>query len=89
LKYVLNDIENKAFYIDSKSSLQELAQAEFKQPVRYEVIGERGPEHNKEFVIAAYIGDKRMAEGKGNSKKAASKDAAYKTLLMLKADGKA
>lgn len=82
-KYVLSDIENKTLYLDSKTSLQELAQARFRQPVIYKVIDEKGPEHDKTFTVAAYIGTRKMAVGMGPSKKAASKDAAYKTLIML------
>ncbi len=83
-KFVLTDVEDKTFYMDSKTSLQELVQARYKLPVTYEVIDEKGPEHEKEFIVAVYIGDKKMAVGKGHSKKSASKDAAYKTLIMLK-----
>lgn len=82
--YVLQDIDNRSMYADSKTYLQELSQAKFRKPVTYSVIDAKGPEHDKEFSVAAYIGNKKMAVGKGPSKKAASKDAAYKTILMLK-----
>lgn len=84
LKYVLNDIENKTLFIDSKTTLQEIAQSKFKQPVTYKVISESGPEHNKQFEIAAYIGDKQMETGIGKSKKSAAQNAAYKTMLLIK-----
>lgn len=82
-RYVLNDIDNKTLLFDSKTTLQEIAQAEYKKQVTYKVVDEQGPEHQKQFEVAAYIGDKEMAHGIGHSKKSAAKNAAYKTLLML------
>lgn len=84
LKYVLNDIDNKTLFIDSKTTLQEIAQSKFKKPVTYKVINETGPEHNKQFEIAAFIGDKQMETGIGKSKKSAAQNAAYKTMLLIK-----
>lgn len=84
IKYVLNDIDNKTLFIDSKTTLQEIAQSKFKQPVTYKVINETGPEHNKQFEIAAFIGDRQMETGVGKSKKSAAQNAAYKTILLIK-----
>lgn len=84
IKYVLNDIDNKTLFIDSKTTLQEIAQSKFKQPVTYRVINETGPEHNKQFEIAAFIGDRQMETGVGKSKKSAAQNAAYKTILLIK-----
>ena len=83
-RFVLNDIENKTLFVDSKTTLQELVQSRFKQSVTYKVISESGPEHNKQFEIAAFIGDRQMASGIGRSKKSAAQNAAYKTMLMIK-----
>lgn len=83
-RFVLNDIENKTLFVDSKTALQELVQSRFRQSVTYKVISESGPEHNKQFEIAAFIGDRQMASGIGRSKKSAAQNAAYKTMLMIK-----
>lgn len=83
-RFVLNDIENKTLFVDSKTTLQELVQSRFRQSVTYKVISESGPEHNKQFEIAAFIGDRQMASGTGRSKKSAAQNAAYKTMLMIK-----
>lgn len=83
-RFVLNDIENKTLFVDSKTTLQELVQSRFRQSVTYKVISESGPEHNKQFEIAAFIGDRQMASGIGRSKKSAAQNAAYKTMLMIK-----
>lgn len=86
-KYVLNDIDNRTKMIDSKTSLQEIAQAEFGIGATYKVVEESGPEHDKHFKVVAYIGDKEYATGEGNSKKNATKDAAYKTIKTLEKIG--
>lgn len=83
LRFVLNDIEHKSLFHDSKSILQEYSQANFKVPVTYEIISETGPEHNKSFVAQVIIGDKKGCKGQGHSKKAAEQNAAYETLLYF------
>ena len=42
--FILNDLENKQLFYDSKTILQEVVQASHKEVV-YEIIGETGPEH--------------------------------------------
>lgn len=83
-KFVLNDIENKSLFYDSKTTLQEIVQARYGVTVTYEVIDESGPEHDKHFEIAVFIKDKQMGVGEGHSKKSAAQMAAYQTILMLK-----
>lgn len=82
-KFVLCEYENRKDIIDSKTTLQEIVQSRYGKSVTYQVVGEEGPEHCKHFTVAAYIGEKQMASGEGNSKKSAAKDAAYKTIKML------
>jgi ribonuclease-3 len=43
-----------------------------------------GPDHDKVFTVAAYIGSEEIAEGKGNSKQRAEQDAAEKALKKKK-----
>ncbi len=64
---------------DYKSLLLELSQAgSGEQPV-YEVIDEKGPPHNKLFVVSAGVGTMR-GEGKGKTKKEAEQSAAESLL---------
>lgn len=84
LKFVLNDIEHKQLFHDCKTVLQELIQRDYPdQKIRYEVIGEEGPDHNKTFFVAMYLSDQKLGEGKGRTKKAAEQNAAYEGLLKL------
>ena len=50
--FILNDLESKQLFYDSKTILQEVVQAAHKEVV-YEIIGESGPEHDKDFIESA------------------------------------
>ena len=82
-KFVLNDLENKKLFYDSKTILQEIVQAHFGNQISYHLVGEEGPDHNKCFHVVVFIGDKEYGCGKGRTKKAAEQEAAYQTILML------
>ena len=84
LKFVLTDLENKKLFYDSKTILQEIVQANFGKQISYKLIGEEGPDHNKSFFVAVYIGDTEYGQGKGRTKKAAEQEAAYQTILLLR-----
>lgn len=78
-RFLLTDIEHKQLFYDAKTRLQEYSQKNgFK--LRYELVSETGPEHDKIFTVAVYLDDKRMCEGTGHSRKNAEQQAAYTTL---------
>ena len=83
LKYVLNDLENKKLFFDSKTILQELVQGNFTEVLSYQLIKEEGPDHNKSFFVEVKIGDVCYGEGSGRTKKAAEQEAAYHAILKL------
>ncbi len=83
-KHLLKDIENKSLFYDAKTNLQELVQKDIHEEVRYELVSEEGPEHNKTYTSEVYIGDKYFAKGVGQSHKAAEQMAAFNALLILK-----
>ena len=83
-RFILNDIENKKLFFDSKTYLQEIAQVQYKnEEIRYELIREEGPDHAKLFVMQVKIGDRMLGEGTGSTKKGAEQEAAYNALLTL------
>ncbi len=82
-RFVLNDIEHKQLFYDSKTSLQEVVQARYKEPLTYNLISEKGPDHAKDFTVEAVVGDKVLGQGKGRTKKAAEQEAAYEGLVRL------
>ena len=86
-RFILADLEDRQLFYDSKSSLQELAQGEFKKEISYELLEESGPEHNKVFRAAVRVGEEVLGEGRGRTKKAAEQEAAYQALLRLRERG--
>jgi ribonuclease-3 len=59
---------------DYKTRLQERLAVLGRRP--HYIIGERGPEHAKEFTAEVWDGDALLGRGKGTSKKRAEQDAA-------------
>lgn len=84
LKHILNDLEGKRLFYDSKTILQEMVQGNLDKGVSYHLTGEEGPDHNKSFKVEVWIGDKRFGDGTGRTKKAAEQEAAYQAILQLK-----
>lgn len=83
-RFILTDIEHKKLFFDSKTLLQEIVQAQYEEALHYELLGEEGPDHNKQFRVEARIGERAVGEGRGRTKKAAEQEAAYQALLALK-----
>lgn len=69
-----------SFSNDFKSRLQELVQAKHKITPKYVIEGTKGPEHSKEFYVSVYLGDLKLGQGKGKSRKDAEQDAAKMVL---------
>ena len=84
LNHVLNDLEGKRLFYDSKTILQELVQGNSEKRICYELGGEVGPDHNKSFQVEVRIGDTTYGQGIGRTKKAAEQEAAYQAILKLK-----
>lgn len=79
--FILNDIEHKKLFFDSKTILQEEIQGETQEPLHYVLIGEEGPDHNKRFTVHACLGNQVIGAGSGRTKKAAEQEAAYRALI--------
>lgn len=84
--FILNDLESKQLFYDSKTILQEVVQAAHKE-VTYEIIGESGPEHDKDFIASAKVDGMFHVTAKGHTKKHAEQHAAYEALVELKKQG--
>jgi len=61
---------------DEKSLFQENAQEKYGITPHYETIDAVGPDHEKFFTCAVFIGTEQVADGKGNSKQKAEQAAA-------------
>lgn len=82
--YVLNDMDNKKLFYDSKTILQEIIQGMSKEPLHYQLLKEEGPDHNKKFTVSVSFGSRTLSKGIGRTKKAAEQEAAYKAILKLR-----
>ncbi len=81
--FVLNDIDNMQLFYDSKTILQEIVQGRTLGELFYRLVEEKGPDHNKSYIMEACINGKPYGCGEGHTKKAAEQEAAYQTILML------
>lgn len=84
-KYIYPQISRDAFshMMDYKTQLQELVQKEKGAELSYIVIDERGPSHNKQFIVEANVNNKHKAIGKGRTKKDAEQQAAKSLYEIL------
>ena len=69
---------------DYKTTLQELVQQKKNQTISYVLVGESGPDHDKQFVVQLLINAKVAGVGTGSSKKRAEQDAARAALEAMK-----
>lgn len=79
----LEEIIDQKLYLDPKSHLQEIAQANLGITPTYKVVSESGPDHNKVFVVSCNLNDRQIGQGEGSSKQAAESSAAISALETL------
>ena len=68
---------------DNKTALQELIQQQPGSSIRYELIGEDGPDHDKRFFYRVHVNGVPAGEGSGRTKKEAEQAAAGDALQAL------
>ena len=66
-----------------KSLLQQYSQRKFNTTPIYELLDEKGPDHNKCFESVAIVGDRRFQTAWGVTKKEAEQKAAYNALIKI------
>ncbi len=86
-RFILSDLEDKILFYDAKTVLQEMIQETPQGSLNYRLIKEEGPDHDKSFMVEAYINGKPVSQGIGRTKKAAEQQAAYEAILMLRKQG--
>ena len=69
---------------DPKSYLQEISQARDGFTPIYKVLKEDGPDHDKNFTLGVFVGDKKMGEGEGPSIQTAQQEAAREAIRKYK-----
>ena len=68
---------------DHKTVLQEKLQVHGNVDIKYDIIKEFGPDHDKTFIAEVKLDGKVLAQGEGKTKKQAEMDAADKALKTL------
>ena len=68
---------------DYKTVLQEKLQKHGEVQIKYTIINEEGPDHNKTFTAEVECDGKKLAIGSGRSKKQAEMEAARKAIEFL------
>ncbi|MDF2843267.1 MAG: hypothetical protein K0R00_1693 [Herbinix sp.] len=86
----LEGLKDKTLFFDSKTILQEIIQNDTnqKQKLRYKLISEEGPDHNKTFRVAVCLGNDEIGFGTGRTKKAAEQEAANQAIQNMKQNEK-
>ncbi len=83
LRFVLEEAPVRQHNRDYKTALQELVQRKKDQMLAYALVGESGPDHNKQFSVELRLNDKLVGCGEGSSKKRAEQMAAKAALEKL------
>lgn len=68
---------------DYKTRLQEVVQQNPEERVRYELVEQSGPDHDKHFVVEVHLNSNCIGRGSGHSKKAAEQQAAKEALELM------
>lgn len=82
-KHILSKLERilaAGTWRDAKSHLQEVSQSIDNMTPQYRVLEETGPDHDKEFTLGVFVGDRLMGQGSGPSKQTAQQIAARAAL---------
>jgi ribonuclease-3 len=74
---------------DFKSRLQEISQARLRVAPTYSVVAQEGPDHDKTFQVAIFLGEKEYGRASGKSKKEAQQAAAARAIHALGEDADA
>ena len=83
-RFILNDVEHKKLFYDSKTILQEIVQGHTDETLTYVLLKEEGPDHNKSFEVSAMLDGQEIGRGIGRTKKSAEQRAAYRGILTIR-----
>ncbi|MBR3180319.1 ribonuclease III, partial [Candidatus Saccharibacteria bacterium] len=81
----IDEIIESDSWRDAKSYFQELTQKDFTETPTYRTLKEDGPDHDKTFTVAVYVGKNIFGTGTGHSKQDAQTAAALEGIKRIKA----
>lgn len=83
-RFVLSNVPVKRLQnVDYKTALQELVQQKKNQVLSYVLVGESGPDHDKQFRVDVSLNGTVIGSGIGSSKKRAEQEAARSAMEAL------
>ena len=83
-KFILVEVPvRKMHNVDYKTQLQELVQQKKNQVLTYTLVGQSGPDHDKQFDVEVSLNGNAVGRGTGSSKKRAEQDAARSAIEQL------
>ena len=83
-QFILVDVPVTKFHnADYKTALQELVQQKKNQVLSYALVGQSGPDHDKQFDVEVSLNGSVVGRGSGRSKKRAEQDAARAAIEKL------
>ena len=83
LDFILDEVDNRTFFYDSKTILQEELQKRGCEEPEYVPVDESGPDHKKLFTVEVRSGGEVLGTGTESSKKRAAQLAAYEALKKM------
>ena len=85
LRFVKEDLTHteRITFKDYKTKLQEVIQKNPEERLEYVLVGEKGPDHDKEFTVELRLNSNVIAKGVGKSKKMAEQNAACQALKLM------
>ncbi len=86
MNFVLRELKEHALedsHKDYKTELQEIIQRNPEETVSYILVGESGPDHDKEFTVEVFLNSNSIGQGSGKSKKQAEQMAAMEALKLM------
>ena len=83
VKEEIADMGEDASFVDYKTALQQIVQQANGERLRYVLVGESGPDHDKSFQVEARLNSNVIGRGTGNTKRAAEQNAAREALALF------
>jgi len=80
---IINDSIRGKIFRDYKTHLQEVLQSKGQVNISYEIVNEKGPDHNKTFVMQVISNENILGVGEGKSKKEAEQAAAKQAIRRM------
>ena len=77
------DVKKVTYISDYKTALQQIVQQANGEKLRYVLVGESGPDHDKSFQVEARLNSNVIGHGVGNTKRAAEQSAAKEALALF------